>query len=407
MSSSTTFQVIEHTVPCQHIREYPAATKRTQDDVLHLAVKQYIPTSDPRPLPRAVTTLIAPGGGFAKVRCNRDGLGIHNIWAADPAHQDQGSIVNQELLVSHFNHCRDLLQLINAKRDEMPHPIVAIIHSAGSFALVNLCLIHPQLFQAIVLIEPPITRPVTRLRNKKLYNHSTLLRPHLQFSPSQKTAAESFRRKAFFQTWDPHIFERVVKYGLRNDLTRSPLHENNNQSSRPTPVTLSTPLAQELASFRQPYHDLPAPDAGPDHPRNRLTHPDLDPELLTSIPFYRPEITALVLYIFGSKSHISLPELRSDKLQVTGITTGGSGGAAAGRVREAVMKEYSHQVPFEAVNEYADKVARWLAGESRRWCREEKALHERWGKFPAVDNTTVKKRWKAHFPKAHRMKSRL
>lgn len=37
--------------------------------------------------------------------------------------------------VSHFDHSRDLLQLINAKRDEMPHPIVAIAHTAGSFAL--------------------------------------------------------------------------------------------------------------------------------------------------------------------------------------------------------------------------------------------------------------------------------
>ncbi|PYH28359.1 alpha/beta hydrolase [Aspergillus neoniger CBS 115656] len=439
MSSSSTFRVIEHTVPCQHIREYPAATRKTQEDVLHLAVKQYIPTNDPTPLPRAVTILIAPGSGFAKelyeplceellVRCNRDGLSIRSIWAADPAHQGQSSIVNEGLLgidVSHFDHSRDLLHLINVKRDEMPHPIIAIAHSAGAFALVNLCLIHPRLFQAVVLIEPPITRPVTRLRNKKLYNHSTLLRPHLQFSvhrrenwPSREAAAESFRRKAFYQTWDPRAFERLVTYGLRNDSRKSSAHEKNNQSTRPTAVTLSTPLAQELASFGRPYHDLPAPDAGPNDIRNRLTHPDLDPELLTSIPFYRPEITALfsrlpylrpsVLYIFGSESHISLPELRSDKLQVTGVATGGSGGAVPGRVREVVMKGYSHQVTFEAVNECADEIARWLVCESRRWCKEVKACHERWDGLPgAVDNTTVEKRWKVHIPKAHRIKSNL
>ncbi|GLB14557.1 hypothetical protein AtubIFM61612_001988 [Aspergillus tubingensis] len=96
MSSSSTFRVIEHTVPCQHIREYPAATRRTQEDVLHLAVKQYIPTNDPTLLPRA--ELYEPLCEELLVRCNRDGLSIRSIWAADPAHQGQSSIVNEGLL---------------------------------------------------------------------------------------------------------------------------------------------------------------------------------------------------------------------------------------------------------------------------------------------------------------------
>lgn len=282
---------------------------------------------------------------------------------------------------------------------------------------INLCLFHPRLFQAIVLVEPPIAPPVTRLSNNTLYDHGTLLRPHLQFSvhrrdtwPSREAATESLRPKAFYKTWDPRVFARLVKYGLRN------LGEKHGQPHKPIPVTLSTPLVQELASYGRPYHDLPAPDVGPNDPRNRLTHPDLGPELLNSIPFYRPEITTLfsrlphlrpiVLYICGSESHISLPELRRERLRTTGVATGGSGGAPAGRVREVVMQGHSHQVPFEAVDECADELSRWLAFESRRW-REEKALHDRWGGLPAVDNTTVEKRWKVYFPNGHNMKSNL
>ncbi|OJJ65865.1 hypothetical protein ASPBRDRAFT_60214 [Aspergillus brasiliensis CBS 101740] len=283
MSSSSHWRIIEHTVPCQHIREYPAATARTQEDILHLAVKQYIPTINPTPLPGDLTIVIAPGTGYPK---------------------------------------------------------------------------------------------------------------------------------AFYQTWDSRVFARLVAYGLRDDQKEFHVEGEHDRCHEPMPVRLATPLIQHLASLGRPYHDLPAPDAGPHDSRNRLTHPDLDPELLTSFPFYRPEITALfprlpylrpsVLYIYGSKSNLSLPEFRSDKRRTTGIATGGSGGAAAGRVREVVIQGYSHQVPFEAVNDCADEVACWLACESRRWSEEERVFRDRQGSSPAGDHTTVEKRWKVHFPKGQR-----
>ncbi|GKZ32172.1 hypothetical protein AbraIFM66950_001352 [Aspergillus brasiliensis] len=387
MFSSSHWRIIEHTVPCQHIREYPAATARTQEDILHLAAKQYIPTTNTEPLPGDLTIVIAPGSGHPKelyeplceellVRCTREGLGIRSIWAADPAHQCQSSITNEGFLGY------DLL------------------------------------------VEAPIVRPVTRLSNNALCDHSTLVRPYLQFSvhrqdtwPSREAATKSLRREAFYQTWDIRVFARLVEHGLRDDPKESHVEGGNGQSHEPMPVRLATPLIQHLASLGRPYHDLPAPDAGPHDPRNRLTHPDLDPELLTSLPFYRPEITALfprlphlrpsVLYVYGSKSNLSLPEFRSDKLRTTGIATGGSGGAAAGRVREVVIQGYSHQVPFEAVNECADEVARWLACESKRWSEEEKVIRDRQGSSPAGDDIIVEKRWKVHFPKRHSLKSKI
>jgi hypothetical protein len=67
MSSSSPFRVVEHVVPSQHIREYPAATAHAQEDVLNLAVKQYIPLDNPNPQPGDVTILAAHANGFPKV----------------------------------------------------------------------------------------------------------------------------------------------------------------------------------------------------------------------------------------------------------------------------------------------------------------------------------------------------
>ena len=65
--SSTMFLVKEHIVPCQHIREYPQATAHEQEDILHLAVKQYIPLNNQNPRQGDVTIIAAHANGFPKV----------------------------------------------------------------------------------------------------------------------------------------------------------------------------------------------------------------------------------------------------------------------------------------------------------------------------------------------------
>jgi hypothetical protein len=65
--STTLFRVQEHTLPCQHIREYPHATLNAQEDVLHLAIKQYTPLDNLSPQPGDATILGAHANGFPKV----------------------------------------------------------------------------------------------------------------------------------------------------------------------------------------------------------------------------------------------------------------------------------------------------------------------------------------------------
>jgi hypothetical protein len=60
------FRIVEHLVPCQHIREYAQATANEQEDVLHLAVKQYIPLDNPSPKPGDITIIGGHANGFVK-----------------------------------------------------------------------------------------------------------------------------------------------------------------------------------------------------------------------------------------------------------------------------------------------------------------------------------------------------
>jgi hypothetical protein len=65
--STGPFRIVNHVVPCQHIREYPQATSTTQEETLYLAVKQYIPNDNPNPQPGDVTIIAAHANGLPKV----------------------------------------------------------------------------------------------------------------------------------------------------------------------------------------------------------------------------------------------------------------------------------------------------------------------------------------------------
>jgi len=158
---SSFFRIVEHLVPCQHIREYAQATANEQEDVLHLAVKQYIPLENPNPKPGDVTIIGGHANGFVKacdpfpnvqhatyafqelyeplweemlLRFKERGTGVRGIWIADVAQQGHSGILNEHLLGNDpcwNDHSRDLLGLINMKRKEMPRPIVGVGHSMG------------------------------------------------------------------------------------------------------------------------------------------------------------------------------------------------------------------------------------------------------------------------------------
>ena len=143
--STERFRIVEHKIPCQHIREYPRATAHGQEDILHLAVKQYVPLDNSNARPGDITIIGAHANAFPKelyeplwddllVRLEERKLRLRGIWIADVAQQGQSGLMNEDLLgndPSWSDHPRDLLHMINLKRDEMPRPLVGIGHSMG------------------------------------------------------------------------------------------------------------------------------------------------------------------------------------------------------------------------------------------------------------------------------------
>ena len=61
------FKIIDHILPCQHVREYAHATRNKQEVVLQLAIKQYVPLNNLSPKDGDVTIIAAGGSGMPKV----------------------------------------------------------------------------------------------------------------------------------------------------------------------------------------------------------------------------------------------------------------------------------------------------------------------------------------------------
>jgi hypothetical protein len=64
---SSIFDVKEHIIDAAHIREYARATSHSQEEVLKIAVKEYIPKDNPSPQLGDVTVIGAHANGFPKV----------------------------------------------------------------------------------------------------------------------------------------------------------------------------------------------------------------------------------------------------------------------------------------------------------------------------------------------------
>lgn len=74
---SPIFEIKERKLECQHIREYARATAYSQEEVLYLSIKQYIPLDNPHPKPGDITIIGAHANGFPKVNIQNS---LENYW---------------------------------------------------------------------------------------------------------------------------------------------------------------------------------------------------------------------------------------------------------------------------------------------------------------------------------------
>lgn len=283
--------------------------------------------------------------------------------------------------------------MINQFRHEIQYPIVGVGHSMGGNNLVNLSLIHPNLFQTLVLIDPVISKQSSYEGEMKAARASALRRDRW---PSHSAAKEAFQRNKFYQLWDKRVFDLWVKHGLR-DLPTALYHSIKQDSERgENEVTLATTKHQEVMTFlrlapRQKQIDT-----------IHLTHPDFTSGSNSTVPFYRPEpiitfnnlpyLRPSVLYIFGDESYLSTEEARADKMAVTGIGIGGSGGAKSGRVKEYLMKGVGHMIPMEKVHETAEQSVLWIRDALNLW-QEHNIKNEQWLSMRKEDRSLLSKNY--------------
>ncbi|KAK1145924.1 hypothetical protein N8T08_003871 [Aspergillus melleus] len=399
------FKVIEHKVRCQNIRERPGAVEPGFEHHLRLALKQYVPKDNPHPREGDVTIIGAHGNGFPKElyeplwdeiyeklrAANRQ---IRGIWIADVAHQGQSGVLNESILgddPSWLDHSRDLFALVNKYQDDMPHPIIGIGHSMGGMQLAHLSLMHPSLFQALILVDPVVQKGNP---SKELALPTTYRR---DWWPSRKEALQKFQSNPFYQAWDRRVLEKWVEYGLRDTPTRLyPQPNENGQQS----VTLTTTKAQELFTFLRAAYIDERSGLRRGSPRGEVHPSEID-----DFPFYRPEpahifrhlgeLNPSVLYVFGESSPFSSPAARREKIQATGTGLGGNGGASQGRVKEAIVPS-GHLAPMESVTECATASSNFIQDELSGWEARTRKLRGAWKGVTQQERVSIDDQWRKH-----------
>ncbi|RII08152.1 hypothetical protein CUC08_Gglean007561 [Alternaria sp. MG1] len=427
--SSKHFRIKEHKVEASHIRGWPRSTATKQEEVLHLAVKQYTPLSNTSPKPGDITIIAAHANGFPKElyeplwdellkKSQQHGFGIRGIWIADVVHQGWSSVLNEDKLGNDpawLDHSRDLLHMVNLFRDEMPRPIIGVGHSMGGCQLANLALLHPRLFETLILVDPVIQGQVSLNGNIGPAAASSRRR---ELWPSREEAAKSFSKSKFYQAWDPRVLDLWVQYGLRDVPTKL------FPDAKKPEVTLTTTKHQEVMTFLRPNLAARPGDKEPSsaeftltNPKlNRRTHADMTPTANLQSPFYRgestivfnqlPSIRPSVFYIFGELSFLTDDKAIEDKMRLTGSGVNGSGGRAEGRVANVMVKGAGHLIPMEKVEESADHISKWVSQEMKRYWDWERLTEEEWEGKQGVERTVLPERFVQELDRLFKPKDR-
>lgn len=119
-TTMSVFQVIEHTIPGQHIREHAQSIKGKHGGPLRIAIKQYVPIDQVDPVPdNAVTIIGSPGNGSPKEvyeplwedlykELKEKEIPLRGIWMADFSNQAGSALMNEDILGDRSKSCLQL-----------------------------------------------------------------------------------------------------------------------------------------------------------------------------------------------------------------------------------------------------------------------------------------------------------
>lgn len=307
----------------------------------------------------------------------KHGLVVGSIWFADQFNQGQSAVINDDVLGNDahwWDHSRDILQMINTFRTEMRRPIVAVGHSMGGTQAVAASFFHPRIFEALVLMDPPMTM-----------KYAPTLPQMLQFNMrkpekfrSHQEASKFVQKSPFFKGWDKAVVQRYIETAFHDGPTVL--------NPEPESVKLKThPHAEARTLVRANVkHAWVVGDMTDDQ---RYTHPDVHKDSPLTGPLYMPHtrqaygflgsLRPPVQFVLGKGSQICPKEEIEHRVRFTGTLSGGSGGIDAGNV-ESVTVKGGHFLPMTNPQGAAEEVAGFLARRIEAWRKAEAAFMERW-----------------------------
>lgn len=116
----------------------------------------------------------------------------------------------------------DLIRTLDAERFPATPPVIGVGHSLGAFTTLIAAVRRPDLFSALVLIEPPFLGPGRRLglsvfsrvapQRIPLVGRTLVRRDHW---PSLDAAYDYFRQKRVFSRVPDDVLRDYVQYGTR------------------------------------------------------------------------------------------------------------------------------------------------------------------------------------------------
>lgn len=296
--------------------------------------------------------------------------------------------------------------MVNHFRRQIIMPVFGFAHSLGGVSMIQLSLLHPRLFQGLILIDPIVrARPSIDGLTMQTAYLSTLRKDRW---PSRESAAKQLRSTAFYKSWDPRVLELFIQHSLRT------VEKEGNTAGRAddgmNPVVLTTTKAQEAFSAARPAyppdHNAPLRSFVP----SRLTHPDLVGTNATGhiyaepVPFYRPEgnfifaqlpqVRPRVLILSPASSNVTSTLERAEVLSAIGRGPGGSGGVDENAVREIVIDKTDHFFPFSQPALAAENMMIWLKESFDNWEAHEATAWKYWASKPDEEKRSLNNDWK-------------
>lgn len=213
------------------------------------------------------------------------------------------------------------------------------------------------------------------------------------------------RTSPMFASWDARVWERFVKYSLRNLPTQVYPELPEGASSTDPPVTLTTPRNIEVHTFvRANFANKVKQGAGAD---NRETRVGADPDEKGPAVgvFSRPEpqrvlsrlpqLQVPTLFVLGGKSFSVEPP--AEKIyELVGTDVLGRDGGKERRAQQVILHGVSHAVPMEAPTMTAEVAADWIREIANEWQKDEMIWKQRQNSRTVKDHVEPSDEWKQH-----------